>query len=300
VYVANDTVTTDGLRGAGTVTVYAPGVSGDARPVRVIRGRATRLSRPTGLALDADGNVYVVNSDVPMKDLGSVAVFAPGASSDAPPTRTLVGPDTRLNEPAGVAIGGDGGLHVTSRGRGWAPTILVYPPGANADAPPIRAIEGPRTGLQGPHGLALDAGGNLYVANHGGANGINAYGPDLGAVTVYAPGASGDVEPIRTIRGYHARLNGPSGIALDSDTLYVANYWAVGKGSVTVYGPGARGDAAPLRIIAGPETGLCGPAAIAIDRHVAVYVANLANNTVTVYAPGARGNVPPIRTLGAP
>lgn len=300
VYVANDTVTKDGLRGAGTVTVYAPGASGDARPVRTIRGRATRLSRPTGLALDATGNLYVVNGDVLMEDLGSVAVFAPGARGDAAPIRTLVGRETQLNGPAAVALDADGNLYVTSRGSRWVPTILVYPPGADAEAPPVRAIEGPNTRLEGPRGLALDAAGSLYVANNGSASGINAYGPDLGAATVYAPGAGGDVEPIRTIRGYYARLNGPSGIALDGDTLYVANYWAGGKGSVTVYGPGARGDAAPLRIIAGSETGLCGPAAVGLDRHAALYVANFANNTVTVYAPGATGNVPPIRTLGAP
>jgi sugar lactone lactonase YvrE len=300
VYVANDTVTKDGLRAAGAVTVYAPGASADARPVRTIKGRATRLSRPSGLAFDGDGNLYVVNGDVPMEDLGSVAVFAPGASGDAAPIRTLVGRDTRLNEPAGVALGADGSLYVANGAPWWLPPILVYSPGADAEVPPVRAIEGPNTLLAKPRGLVLDAAGNLYVANHGGANGINAYGPDLGAVTVYAPGASGDVAPIRTIRGYHARLNGPSGIALDGDTLFVANYWAAGKGSVTVYGPAARGDATPLRIIAGPETGLCGPAAIAIDRHAALYVANLANNTVTMYAPGAMGNVPPIRTLGAP
>ena len=60
---------------------------------------------------------------------------------------------------------------------------------------------GASTGLNGPTGIALDAAGNLYVAN------------TLGnSITVYAPGASGDAAPVATISGGHTGLNGPIGI----------------------------------------------------------------------------------------
>ncbi|MBC7821746.1 MAG: hypothetical protein IAG10_33080, partial [Planctomycetaceae bacterium] len=60
------------------VFVYAVGATGNAAPIRVIRGPDTGLSAPYGIAVDRDGRTFVSNGD-------SVRVFLPGASGNVFP-----------------------------------------------------------------------------------------------------------------------------------------------------------------------------------------------------------------------
>jgi hypothetical protein len=85
-----------------------------------------------------------------------------------------------------------------------ADRITVFEPRARGNAAPVRTIEGGRTGLAGPRGLALDARGCLYVANRRAAT-----------VTVYAPAASGNVAPLRTLHAPAVRS--VEGLALGPD-----------------------------------------------------------------------------------
>jgi lactonase family protein with 7-bladed beta-propeller/NHL repeat-containing protein len=209
--------------------------------------------------------------------------------------------------------------------------VAVYAPGATGNATPLRVITGPNTGFRGPAGIALDATGQLYVANQGNAitlyppgatgnappaatlagssTGLNgpadiALGPAgqlyvtnaLGnSITTYAPGATGNAAPTNTIAGSNTGLNGPQGIALDAvGRLYVANQFG---NSITVYAPGATGNATPGATITGANTGLSGPEGIAFDAAGRLYVANRANNSITIYAPGATGNASPVAAL---
>jgi hypothetical protein len=45
-----------------SVTVYAPGTTGDAQPERILRGKRTGLTSLTALAVDSFGNLYVVSN----------------------------------------------------------------------------------------------------------------------------------------------------------------------------------------------------------------------------------------------
>ncbi|MFL5496642.1 MAG: NHL repeat-containing protein [Gemmatimonadales bacterium] len=295
-YVVNDRLVDGNLIGAAIITVYGQRAAGNVAPIRTIGGRATRLSRPAGVAVAEDGSVYVANMDVPSDDQGSVTVYRVNATGDVVPVRSLLGPGTRLLWPGGLVLDSADTLYVAS----WLfqPRVTVYAPGAGGEAAPVRSLEGLDTELERPHGLALDAAGVLFVADSRSASGLNAYGPDLGAVRVYRPGAHGNGAPLRTITGSATRLNGPMGVAVDrAGNTYVANEWGTGPGSVTVYGPDANGDARPLRIIAGPSTGLAAPAAVALDAADTLYVANAAGS-VTVYEPRATGNAAPVRTIG--
>jgi sugar lactone lactonase YvrE len=299
VYVASNFGSDDPIQDAASVTVYAPDASGDAAPIRLIVGPRTRLLAPTALAAGDDGTVYVANGGTWNDDNGSVRVYAAGASGSAPPLRTIIGIQTRLVAPTDLVVGRGDTLYVLglSQARFGKSRITVFAPTAVDDALPIRMIEGGSTGLAGPTALALDASGRLYAANNKEAKGLNAYGPDLGSVTVYRPGADGNMPPERTIEGSYTRLNGPTGIARDkAGNLYVANQWGTGPGSVTVYDPGAEEDVRPIRMIAGPTTGLQAPAGVALDAHDTLYVVN--QHTVTVYAPGVTGDATPVRTIG--
>ena len=118
------------------------------------------------------------------------------------------------------------------------------------------------TGLAGPSAVALDAQGNLYVANEA-AN----------TVSVFAPGGT---SPTRTLTG----VSKPVALAIDAQgNLFVANGNFTGT-TVSVFAPGST---SPTRTL----TGLSGPSALAFDAQGNLYVANFQFGTVSVFAPSS-------------
>jgi hypothetical protein len=119
------------------------------------------------------------------------------------------------------------------------------------------------------------------------------------SVTIYAPGANGNVAPIAAISGPHTGLSAPAFATFDgSDNVAVTN---TGNNSITIYRPGSQGDAPPLRTITGSNTKLSYPAALGFDASGVLYVLNAgAPYSITEYAPGANGNVAPIATVAGP
>ncbi len=169
--------------------------------------------------------------------------------------------------------------------------INVYAAGSNGNVAPVRSIRGQSTKLYYVYGSAVDAGGNVYVANgyHSGC-----------CITVYAPGATGDVKPIRNISGAKTQLAVPVGLALDArGDIYVLNAEGSPTRSVTVYAAGANGNVKPIRAIVGQKTGLyAAPDALAVDGSGRVYVLQSgAANSIAVFAAGANGNVAPVRVI---
>jgi 6-phosphogluconolactonase (cycloisomerase 2 family) len=163
--------------------------------------------------------------------------------------------------------------------------ITVYVLGARKA--PIREITGSKTGLNGAWGVAVDAGGSLYVANS-----------SANTVTVYAAGAHKNAAPIATIGGSYSGLDQPSGVAVDaSGSIYVTNY---GSSSVEVFTAGSSGNVAPAQTIAGSYTNLDTPTGIAVDGTGNVYVTNSLASSITVYSAGASGNVPPTAEIVGP
>jgi len=61
-----------------SITIYAPGASGDATPTATIAGSNTGLSTPQGIAVDAAGTIYVAN-DFIGGPASRITVYAPGA-----------------------------------------------------------------------------------------------------------------------------------------------------------------------------------------------------------------------------
>lgn len=170
--------------------------------------------------------------------------------------------------------------------------VTVYPIGVSGNVKPIQTISGSKTGLIDPTDVALDASGNIYVANQN--------GEDNDSVTVYAAGSNGNVSPIRTIAGSNTAMNYAFGVALDSSqNVYVTNGsgGSSGQGSITVYSAGATGNVAPVSTIAGSKTKLDVPFGLALDTANNIYVPNYNSNALTVYAAGATGNVAPIQRI---
>jgi hypothetical protein len=266
-----------------SVTVYASGATGNAKPIQEISGSKTGLGGPYGVAVDGSGNTYASNTqDGATTDV--ITVYAAGANGNVDPIRDIVGAPYHYAKGLAVdPINGD--LYVA---KANSSAIFIYAFSANANAVPMGIIQGSQTGLSQPYGVALDTSGNIYVANVGNTS-----------VTVYAAGSTGNVAPTRTIAGTRTQLAGPHQLALDSSkNIYVANSaYDNGEGSVTEYAAGANGNVAPIETIEGSKTKLDGPVGIALDGSDNVYAANGDNSAITVYADGSNGNVAPINTI---
>ena len=258
---------------AGSQTLTATDVATSS-----IRGSATVAVTPT---------VFVANQTT-----FTITGYAAGTNGNAAPALAIVGLNTDLDIPIGIARDAAGRIYVANQGTN---SILVYAAGAVGNAAPLDTIMGANTGLDMPWGIALDGAARLYVANYN-------TNTRASSITVYAAGATGNATPTATITGSNTRLQVALGIALDAaGRLYVTNNQNTGFSSynaIMVYAAGAMGNAAPMDSIVGDKTGLSTPTAIALDAAGLIYVANYWNSTVTVYAAGASGNVAPTDSIG--
>lgn len=225
----------------------------------------------------------------------SIAVFPALANGNVRP-RIFV--SDFIAEAGQVAVDSQHELFVTNSERFMqlpVTGISVFAPGAAGIASAIRVIPGGGiTDLEFPDGIAVDGAGTAFVVDEGGT------GPSA-AINVYAPGANGNVAPMRRVVGDQTGL-GPASlqkahnIALDEarGVLYVAN---TNLNTITAYPANADGNIAPSRTIGGSATGLKSPAGIAVDASGNIYVSDLASNRIDVFAASSDGNAAPLRTI---
>jgi 6-phosphogluconolactonase (cycloisomerase 2 family) len=146
-----------------------------------------------------------------------------------------------------------------STGRYELASVTVYERTAEGDAAPLRTIQGPRTRLNLPLGVAVDHERDvIIVAND-----------QTHSILFFPRTAQGNVAPSGVIEGSATLLRNPGALQVDpkNQELWVTNW---GDHSVTIYSLDARGDVAPLRSIRSaprgePLAGLGTPSAIAWD-----------------------------------
>ena len=142
-----------------------------------------------------------------------VEVFAPGACGNVAPIRTIAGSNTTLGLVDGLGVDATGTLYVDNFEAG---SIAVFAPGANGNVAPIRTIAGSNTGLSSPDDIVVGFKGELYVSN--------GFGSGVNSVTVFAPGASGNVAPIQDITGSNTTFGNPDDLAVDaSGNIFVTD-----------------------------------------------------------------------------
>ena len=124
------------------ILVYAAGASGAATPVRTIAGPATGLSNPLGMAVDASGQLYVLDGFVTPSGPG-IHVFAAGANGNAAPVRVIQGPATGLLNPIALALDAAGNMYTVDGINAYnAPDyyVDVFSSTANGNVAPARTI----------------------------------------------------------------------------------------------------------------------------------------------------------------
>ena len=271
--------------------VYAPGATGKATPTtrtgEIASSYLNDLAR--GFVLDAGGRLFVARGGI-ITCSGYVQVYTLSPNGQLTLTTTIGGSNTGIDNPTGsMAFDGAGQLYVVNTPRcppDTMPSITVYSSGSTGNATPTATISGSNTGLNAPRGIAVDAAGRLYVANHGDSS-----------IKVYPAGATGDVAPIATIAGSNTGLTSPGTLVLDAaGRLYVANDGA--EPSITVFAAGATGNVPPTATLAGASTGLNSPSGMALDAAGRLYVENgFQDPSITVYEAGATGNVTPVARI---
>jgi len=163
-------ITIPAKAGSGKLKVAVKGQSAETPPFTYIYtqvnvttlagstlGDGERFNRPSGVAVDKDGNVYVADErNHKIKKITSSGVVSTLAGSTQ-------GDGERFNNPAGVTVDKDGNVYVADYGNHQIKQIS--PSGV------VSAVAGSTYGdgerFNGPTGVAVDKDGSVYVADGG-------------------------------------------------------------------------------------------------------------------------------------
>lgn len=246
---------------------------------------------PTGIALDASGNVYVAggNAIYRFTPAGVMSVFAGGVSAGYADGQ---GVSALFNAPQGITFDANGNLLVADSGNnairmvtpaGTVSTVAGSPTRGSADG------SGSAATFSAPVDVAVDANGNIIVAD-GGNSAIRKISA-AGAVTTLAGGPK------------TSTFNWPTGVAVDpSGNVIVMDVGAnkvlkvTQAGAVTtVAGTGSAGSTNGAASAAtfgstGPYDPLhapiqYGPAGILVDKFGYMFVVDRGNNEVRMITP---------------
>lgn len=172
-----------------------------------------QLNRPLGVAVDADGMVYIAE-----EGNNRISIFNPDGTFNRVLAQDGEASSLSLTRPNGVALGPGGNIYIADT---WNYRIQAVSPqgellstwgergefGANAQQDPVY-------GLWGPRELAVDADGRVYVADTGNKR-IRVYTQTGEFVRDIGSGGSSP-----------GQLDEPVGLALHPDgRLYVADTW---------------------------------------------------------------------------
>jgi sugar lactone lactonase YvrE len=255
-------------------------------------GSAAQFYYPTGMVLDAGGNLYVVdNSNCTIRRVtpsGAVTTVAgtPGRTGYADGT----GAAAEFNYPYGIAMDKSGNMYVSD--ESGETVRKVTPSGVVTTLAGTPGVSGSANGtgsaalFNSPAGIVVDGSGNIYVSEQKNCD-IRKISPS-GAVTTLAgtAGSSGNLDGT----GAAAQFQSPAGLALDgSGDLYVADY---GNGTIrkvtpagvvtTVAGkPGSEGSADGT----GASAQFDAPEGVAVDGGGNLYVTDQKNNTIRMITP---------------
>ena len=284
--------------GAGTGTVS---FSGDGGPAT-----AAALEFPAGVAVDASGNIYIAdtfNNRIRKVSVGGIITTVAGNgnqgfSGDGGPATSA-----SLSKPIGVAVDVSGNLYISdqynNRIRRVSTSGIITTVAGSGNVGVVNSTVtggfggdgGPATSalLNFPWGVAVDASGNLFIADGGGNDRVRKVSAN-GIITTVAGngtyGFSGDGGPATS-----ALLAAPWGVAVDaSGNLYISD--AANNDLRKVSSDGiittiAGNQTAGFSGDGGPATAaeLSNPFGIAADASGNIYIADEMNDRIRKVSP---------------
>ncbi|MGZ3822520.1 MAG: NHL repeat-containing protein, partial [Mucilaginibacter sp.] len=181
------------------------------------------FNSPLSVTVDGSGNVYVADygNDL-IRKISPAGVVSTLAGTGAAGADNGAGTKATFNLPEGVAVDGSGNVYVADNGnnliRKITPDGTVSTLAGSGSAGSANGT-GVAASFNSPFGIAVDASGNVYVADAGN-NQIRKISP-AGVVTTFA--GSG-IKGAGNATGAAASFNTPSGVAVDAaGNVYVAD-----------------------------------------------------------------------------
>ncbi|HEY4322864.1 MAG TPA: NHL repeat-containing protein [Mucilaginibacter sp.] len=258
------------------------------------------FNEPTGIAVDASGNLYVADAgNDRIRKISSVGTVSTLAGVDS--TGAVNGPGVGASffDPLGVAVDGSGNVYVADAGNNMI--RMITPAGivstlAGNNAGASNGALG-KTSFNNPTGVAVEGAGNVYVANY--LNNIILEVNQGGTVTTLAgTGQTGANDgPDSSATFYY-----PNSVTVDAaNNVYVADgvnnlirkITPAGMVS-TLAGNGMAGAIDST----GTAASFNGPSGLAVDAVGNVYVADTNNNLIRKITPA--GVVTTIAGTGKP
>jgi sugar lactone lactonase YvrE len=280
-----------GTSGPGTLAVLAGVLSGYGSTDGT--GADARFAIPSGVAVDAVGNVFVAdpaNGTIrKITPAGLVTTVAGGADGSA----DGMGADARFHFPTGVAVDNAGNLFVADSGnhtiRKITPAGVVTTFAGTAGAVGSTDGTGADARFCTPSAVAVDAAGNVFVADQDNHT-IRKITP-AAVVTTFAGTASvtgGKVDGT----GAEARFYYPQGVAVDgAGNVFVADtrnhtIRMITPASVVTTLAGSGG-AEGSTDGTGTEARFSRPQGVAVDGAGNLFVADSGNNTIRMITPAS-------------
>ena len=275
---------------AGIISTIAgngtAGYSGDGSAAT-----AAQLNNPTGLALDAIGNVYIADwGNSVIRKVNTAGIISTYAGNGTAAYTGDGGQATAaaLADPTGVAVDAAGNVYIADYSNNRIRKVST--------AGIISTIAGNGTGaytgdggqataatLNSPYGVAVDAVGNMYIADWGNSvirkvSAASIINTIAGTGTAAYSGDGGQATA--------ATLNNPQGVAFDaSGNVYIADRnnsrirkvstagiigTYAGNGTFGYTGDGGQATAAALAV----------PNGVAVDAAGNMYIADMGNNRI--------------------
>lgn len=276
-----------------TATVTASDGSSSQSVAITLNFQSTALfDLPRFASVDGSGNLYVADSGNnairKITAAGVVTTFAGRAGFQGSTDGT--GSAARFNSPQGIAVDSSGNLYVADLGNDTIRMItaagVVTTIAGTAGTAGSTDGTGSAARFNGPEGITVDSGGNLYIAD-GNNNTIRKI-TAVGVVTTIAgtAGSSGFADG----SGSAAQFNQPAGIARDkSGNLYVAD-----TGNDTIRKIDSNNNVTTLAGIVGTPGAADGtgtvaqfynPIGVALDNNGNLYAADTYNGTIREITP---------------
>jgi uncharacterized protein (TIGR03437 family) len=268
-------VDTSGIINAFAGLIENGGFSGDGGPAT-----SASLHQPTGIATDASGNVYIADTQNyrirKVDRSGIITTFAGNGIRGSSGDGGLATSASMI--PSGITLDANGNVYIIDSARvrkintsGIITTVAgTVTGGFSGDGGPATSAQ-----LSSPNGIAVDASGNLYIADFG--NSRLRKVSSSGIITTFAGNgyylASGDGGP-----AVSALLNAPLGVAVDpAGQIFIADSGSSrvrkvdASGTITTFA--GNGQASPTGD-GGPATSAAvyAPQGVALDPSGNVYI----------------------------